>query len=115
MVIEEYIPKKGDYITLTFDPQSGHEQKGRRPALVVSNTLFNQKTGLSFVCPITNTNRNIPLHAKIPEEGILTGVIMVDQMKSVDYRSRKAKFIEKAPIGILNEVLSILDAIIYDE
>ena len=115
MVIEEYIPEKGDFIALTFDPQSGHEQKGRRPALVVSNTLFNQKTGLSFVCPITNTNSNIPLHVTIPEQGILTGVIMVDQMKSVDYRSRKAKFIDKAPIGILNEVLSILDAIIYDE
>lgn len=113
--MEKYIPKKGDIIALTLDPQSGHEQKGRRPALVVSNTLFNQKTGLSFVCPITNTNRNIPLHVTIPEEGILSGVIMADQMKSVDYRSRKAKFIDKAPIGVLNEVLSILDAILYDE
>ncbi|MFO7882820.1 MAG: type II toxin-antitoxin system PemK/MazF family toxin, partial [Kosmotogaceae bacterium] len=63
-------------------------------------TLFNQKTGLSFVCPITNTYRNIPLHVTLPEDGILSGVIMVDQMKSVDYRSRKAKFIDKAPIGV---------------
>ncbi len=113
--MEDYIPEKGDFITLTFDPQSGHEQKGRRPALVVSNTLFNQKTGLSFVCPITNTNRNIPLHVTIPEDAIISGVIMVDQMKSVDYRSRNAKFIDKVPIVVLSEALAILDAIIYDE
>ena len=55
-----YTPDKGDFITLSFDPQSGHEQKGRRPALVISNLLFNQATGLAIVCPITNTNRRIP-------------------------------------------------------
>ena len=115
MVTKKYIPQKGDFIVLTFDPQSGHEQKGRRPALVVSNTLFNKKTGLAFVCPITNTNRKIPLHVTIEENDSLTGVVMVDQMKSVDYKSRKAKFIESASLVTLNEVLSILDAIIYEE
>lgn len=113
--MKHYIPKKGDFIALTFDPQSGHEQKGRRPAIVVSNTLFNQKTGLALVCPITNTDRNIPLHVKLTENCMLTGVVMVDQIKSVDYKSRKAKFIEKAPFDIINEVLAVLDAIIYDE
>ena len=115
MVTQKYIPKKGDFIALTFDPQSGHEQKGRRPALVVSNTLFNKKTGLAFVCPITNTNRNIPLHVAIADNESLSGVVMVDQMKSVDYKSRRAKFIELASQETLNEVLSILDAIIYEE
>ena len=113
--MRHYIPQKGDFIALTFDPQSGHEQKGRRPALVVSNTLFNQKTGLSLVCPITNRDRNIPLHVKLSEDCVLSGVVMVDQIKSVDYKSRKAKFIEKAPTDIINEALAILDAIIYDE
>lgn len=113
--MKHYTPKKGDFIALTFDPQSGHEQKGRRPAIVVSNTLFNKKTGLALVCPITNTDRNMPLHVKLAESCILTGVVMVDQIKSVDYKSRKAKFIEKAPSATINEVLAILDAIIYDE
>ncbi len=111
----KYVPEKGDLIALTFDPQSGHEQKGRRPALVVSHTMFNRKTGLAYVCPITKTDRSISLHVTLSEDCSLAGVVMVDQMKSVDYGSRKAKFIEKAPEEILNEVLAILDAILYEE
>lgn len=113
--MKRYMPGKGDFIALSFDPQSGHEQKGRRPAIVVSNTIFNEKTGLAFVCPITNTYRDVPLHVKIPDDCTLSGVIMVDQMKSVDFKSRKAKFIEKASVEVLNEVLAVLDAIIYDD
>lgn len=111
--MKDYFPHKGDFISLSFDPQSGHEQKGRRPALVISNTLFNKKTGLAIVCPITNTDRKYPFHIKISEEIALTGFVMVDQVKSIDYNSRKAKFIKKAPISLLNEVLAILDACIY--
>jgi len=111
--MHRYIPKKGDFIALTFDPQAGHEQKGRRPALVISNTAFNEKTGLAFVCPITNTDSNIPFHVRLPETCALTGVVMTDQAKSVDYNSRKAKFIEKAPVAVLNEALAILDTIMY--
>lgn len=110
----KYVPKKGDFVVLTFDPQAGHEQKGRRPALVVSNTLFNRHTGLAMVCPITNTFRNIPFHVEIPNESSLTGYIMVEQIKSVDYASRHVKFVEKALGSVLNEVLSILDACLYD-
>ena len=109
-----YIPKKGDFVILTFDPQAGHEQQGRRPALVVSNTLFNRHTGLAMVCPITNTDRNIPFHVEVPHASSLTGYIMVEQIKSVDYTSRQAKFVEKAPKSVLNEVLGILDACLYD-
>jgi mRNA interferase MazF len=111
--VRKYVPAKGDFIALTFDPQSGHEQKGRRPAFVISNTLFNQKTGLAIVCPITNTDRKYPLHVKVSETASLTGFIMVDQVKSVDFNSRKAKFIEKASDDLLEEVLAILDACIY--
>ncbi len=110
-----YTPKKGDFVVLTFDPQSGHEQKGRRPALIVSNTLFNQHTGLAIVCPITNTNRNFPFHVEIPNTSSLSGFIMVEQVKSVDFKQRKIKFIEKAPVETINEVLGILDACIYQE
>jgi len=108
-----YIPKQGDIIVITFDPQSGHEQKGRRPALVVSKDLFNQSTGLAMVCPITNTNRRFPFHVPIPEESKLTGFIMVEQVKSVDFSSRRAKRIEHGNAALLAEVLSILEACIY--
>ena len=112
--MRRYVPKKGDFVVLTFDPQSGHEQKGRRPALVVSNTLFNRHTGLAMVCPITNTSRNIPFHVPVPEESSLTGYVMVEQIKSIDYASRKAKCVEPAPQGVMTEVLGILDACLYE-
>jgi mRNA interferase MazF len=112
--LSNYIPKKGDFITVTFDPRSGHEQQGRRPALVISNTLFNKHTDLAIVCPITNTYLNFPFHVEIPDQSSLTGYIMVEQVKSIDFVSRKVKFVEKAPLIILNEVLGILDACIYE-
>ena len=108
-----YVPKKGDFVILTFDSQAGREQRGRRPALVVSNTLFNRHTGLAMVCPITNTFRDIPFHVAVPDESSLTGYIMVEQIKSVDCGSRNARFVENAPASVLDEVLGILDACLY--
>jgi mRNA interferase MazF len=113
--MKQYIPKRGDFISLSFDPQSGHEQKGRRPALVISHTLFNEKTGMAIVCPVTNTDRKNPLHVKLGDSCVLTGVVMVDQIKSVDYVSRQAKHIDKATQAVLNDVLSIVDACIFEE
>ena len=108
-----YIPRKGDYIAVTFDPQSGHEQTGRRPALVVSNDLFNRHTGLAIVCPITNTRRDYPFHVPISGDANLTGVVMVEQVKSIDFVARDARRISRATPGLLDEVLSLLDACIY--
>jgi mRNA interferase MazF len=108
-----YIPRQGDIIAITFDPQSGHEQKGRRPALVVSKDLFNESTGMAIVCPVTNTKRGFPFHVPIPEGSSLTGFIMVEQVKSIDFRSRRAKRIERGSDELLGNVLSILDACIY--
>jgi mRNA interferase MazF len=110
-----YVPQKGDFIVLTFDPQAGHEQKGKRPAIVVSNNLFNKHTGLAIVCPLTNTFRNIPFHVEVSQQSSLTGYIMVEQIKSVDYISRRAKYIEKADKNTINEVLAILDACVYQD
>ncbi len=107
-----YIPRKGDFIAVTFDPQSGHEQKGRRPALVVSNTLFNERTGLSIVCPLTTADRGYPFHVAVTEDPRVTGFVMVEQVKSIDHRARQAKIIGKASEDLLDEVLSILDACI---
>jgi len=110
-----YLPERGDLVFVTFDPQTGHEQRGRRPALIVSNKIFNRATGLAMACPITNTDRNIPFHVKLPKGSSITGFIMVEQLKSIDYKSRQVQKIERAPGQILDEVLSILDAIIYED
>ncbi len=108
-----YVPRKGDFITATFDQQSGHEQHGRRPALVVSNDLFNRHTGLCIACPITNTRRDYPFHVSIPDGQAVIGVVMVEQVKSIDYRARDVKRIGDAPPAVLQEALAILDASIY--
>ncbi len=108
-----YIPRQGDFIILSFDPQSGHEQRGRRPALVVSKFEFNRRAGLVIACPVTNTTRDSPFHVAVPSNSSLTGHIMVEQVKSVDFRSRRAAFVERAPDEVLDEVLAILDALLY--
>ena len=108
-----YVPQKGDFITVTFDPQSGHEQRGRRPALVVSNSLFNRHTGLAIVCPLTNTDRSFPFHVAVVNDPNITGFVMVEQVKSIDFRTRKARRIGRASAGVLKEVLSIIDVCIY--
>ncbi len=108
-----YVPKQGDFVAVSFDPQSGHEQRGRRPALVVSKEAFNRGTGLAIVCPVTNTRRDFPFHVPVPAGSRLTGFIMVEQVKSLDFRARGARRIEHAPDELVEEVLSILDACIY--
>jgi len=109
----DYVPRQGDFIAIAFEPQTGHEQSGRRPALVISHDLFNQHTGLAIVCPITNTRRDYPFHVTIPEGGEVTGFVMTEQVRSVDCRARRAKRIGRAPNQVLQETLSLLDACIY--
>lgn len=108
-----YVPRRGDFIAATFDPQSGHEQKGRRPALVISHDLFNKHTGLAIVCPITHTDRAHPFHVPITDQSKVTGFVMAEQVKSIDFRARRATRIAKAPPAILEEVLSLLEACLY--
>ena len=108
-----YVPRKGDYIAVGLDPQSGHEQRGRRPALVVSNDLFNRHTGLCIACPITSTRRDFPFHVALPDGGKVTGFVMVEQVRSLDYRARAARRIGQAPDEVVDEALSLLDACIY--
>jgi mRNA interferase MazF len=107
-----FVPRKGDFITLSFDPQAGHEQRGRRPALVVSNDLFNRHTGLTIVCPITRTNRGYPFHLALPDTSSLTGFVMVEQVKSIDYAMRRAKLVEPAPDEFVEDVLALIDTCI---
>jgi mRNA interferase MazF len=108
-----WTPERGDFIVVSFDPQSGREQKGRRPALVVSHTRFNQRTGLAVVCPVTNTDRGYAFHVAIPEGSCVTGFVMGEQVVAIDYRTRRAKHIGQAPPEVLVDVLAVLDAFLY--
>jgi mRNA interferase MazF len=104
------IPEKGDFITANFDPQSGHEQKGRRPALVISNTVFNERTGLAIVCPLTQTERHFSLHVAVDDEPNIHGFVMVEQVKSIDCSTRGVKIIGRASQSLLEEVEAKLEA-----
>ena len=108
-----YIPERGDFVWLSFDPQAGHEQMGNRPALVVSYGKFNRKMGFAFVCPISNTQRQNPFYVKIPNEEAVTGVIMADQLRSLDYRARKSSFIGKCPELLLQDTLRRIKPILF--
>ena len=104
--------KQGDIIWLDFDPQIGHEQKGRRPALVVSNKTFNNFSNLAIVCPITNTNKDHPFHVKLDERTKTTGVILSDQARTLDVLARNYDFIEKVPDNILLDVTDIISGFV---
>ena len=100
---------QGDIIRIDFDPQSGNEQKGRRPAIVVSNSSFNRFTVKSaMVCPITRTDKNMPLHVRLDDRTQTKGVILCDQAKIVDIRARNFEFIEKSPQDIISETIEII-------
>ena len=109
----DYVPSRGDLIRLNFDPQSGHEQMGNRPALVVSHTEFNRYRGFAFVCPVSNTKRRNPFYVSIPDQLLITGVIMTDQLRSLDYRSREAMPIGTCPADLLTEVLNRIYPIVF--
>lgn len=107
---------QGDIILISLDPQTGHEQKGKRPALVVSNNTFNSfARGSAMVCPITNTNNGIPTQVNFDSRTKTTGVIMCEQAKVLDLNARNVKFLEKIPDAILFEVIDIIKSIIEIE
>ncbi len=109
----DYTPKHGDFIWLNFDPQSVHEQMGQRPALLLSHTEFNRQRGFIFVCPISTTKRKNPFFVEIPENQPIKGVVMCDQLRSLDYRSRKASLISTCPKDLLAEVLGRIHPILF--
>lgn len=104
--------EQGDIVYLDFDPQAGHEQKGRRPALVVSNNLFNRVSNLTMVCPITHTDRGHPFHVRLDGRTKTDGVILCDQSRMLDLNSRRASFEEKAPADISAEVVDLIHSFI---
>ncbi|MCL2420689.1 MAG: type II toxin-antitoxin system PemK/MazF family toxin [Defluviitaleaceae bacterium] len=94
---------------MDFDPTRGHEQQGRRPAIVVSNASYNKfARGVAMVCPITNTDRNIPIQIRLDDRTKTSGVVMTDQVKALDLTKRNAEFVEQVPNDLLDEICDIV-------
>ena len=107
-----YVPERGDAIWLEFNPQAGHEQAGRRPALVLSPKSYNKKVGLLICCPITNRVKGYPFEVKLPDELNVSGVVLSDQVKSLDWKVRQADFIAKLPDDVVKDVLAKLNTLL---
>lgn len=107
---DSYIPQKGDMVWLDFSPQSGKEQKGRRPALVVSSSVYN-RTGLMLACPITSKIKGYPFEVRVVA-GLIEGCILADHVKNQDWKTRRVEYISKAPEEVLEQTLKIIAALL---
>lgn len=104
MVTKAYVPDAGDFVWLTFDPQAGHEQRGRRPALILSPRAYNAKAGLALACPVTSHVKGYPFEVVIPSGSPVTGAVLCDHLKSLDWRERRAEFAARALEELLTDV-----------
>ena len=109
-----YSPDRGDAVWLNFSPKAGHEQSGRRPAVVVSPGSYNKKVGLGLFCPITSQTKGYPFEVRIPADIGISGVVLSDQMKSLDWRVRNAQFICRLPESTVSEILKKLSTLLKD-
>ena len=103
-----YVPRRGDLVWLTFDPQAGHEQAGRRPAFVLSSEAYNRRTGLFLVCPVTSRVKGYPFEVPLPAGLAVSGVILADQIKSLDWKARRAEFASLTTDGVVEDVHSLI-------
>jgi mRNA interferase MazF len=107
-----YVPDRGDAVWISLNPQAGHEQSGRRPALVLSPATYNRKVGLAIFCPITNQIKGYPFEVVIPTGLKVTGAVLSDQAKSLDWKMRDAELIAKLPASVINEALKKLKTLL---
>lgn len=109
-----YCPRRGDLVWLSFSPQAGHEQAGHRPALVLSPDSYNRKVGLALFCPVTSQIKDYPFEVAIPQGLKLKsgGAILADQVRSLDWKARKAKYICSLPNDTLTEVMEKLEILL---
>ena len=110
-----YAPRRGDVVWLTFDPQAGHEQAGRRPAYVVSPEAYNRKTGLFLVCPVTSRVKGYPFEVPLPAGIAVSGVVLSDQIKSLDWKARRAEFASTTDEATLENVIARILPLIEEE
>ena len=100
-----YVPERGDIAWMCFDPQAGHEQAGRRPALILSPREYNHRVGLTLLCPVTHQIKGYPFEVLLPKGLKATGAVLADQLKSMDWNARRAEFICKAPDAVVFDVI----------
>lgn len=112
MVKRKYIPRRGDVVWVTLNPSKGHEQQGRRPALVVSPAIYNEKTSLALICPITSHMKEYPFEVALYKMKT-KGVVLSDHLRSIDWRSRKVKYVETADTGITTEIQEKINQLIF--
>ncbi len=110
----KYVPDRGDAVWITLNPQAGHEQSGRRPALVLSPAAYNRKVGLVILCPITTQIKGHPFEVIVPEGLKVSGAILSDQVKSLDWKVRKAELLCRVPAMATQDVLSKLKTLLQD-
>jgi mRNA interferase MazF len=111
-----FVPDRGDVVWLSLDPQAGHEQAGRRPVLTISPAAYNGRVGLGLFCPISNSAKGYPFEVALPAGVGVTGVVLADQLKSLDWRARRASFMARVDPDLVNEVVArILPLIDPDE
>ena len=106
----KYIPKQGDLVYIDFNPIKGHEQSGRRPAIVISNDAFNEYTKMVILCPITSNTKKFPTHYMLEDSKKITGSVLCEHIRSVDYETRKLKFIERVSDNDLLSVITLSNA-----
>jgi mRNA interferase MazF len=107
-----YAPDRGDLVRMSFDPQSGHEQSGWRPALVVSPHEYNRASSLALLCPVTSRAKGYPFEVALPAGLPITGVVLADQVRSLDWHARGARFIARAPDAMVRDVLAKLEPLL---
>jgi mRNA interferase MazF len=112
VVARKYIPDVGDLVWLTFDPQAGHEQRGRRPALILSPRAYNAKARLAIACPITSHANGYPFEVALPRNSAITGVVLADHVKNLDWNARRVVFAAKVPAEVLTDVRERLRVLI---
>lgn len=108
-----YVPERGDLVFLNFNPQSGHEQAGHRPAIVLSPETFNRATHFALVCPITSQKKDYPFEVNLPQSLSVEGVILTDQLKSLDWQACHFHYNDKAPVYIIDECLKLIQTILF--
>lgn len=111
----DYVPNRGEIVWLHFNPQAGHEQAGRRPALTVSPRSYNRKVGLALFCPITSSVKGYPFEVELPRGSRATGAVLCDQIKSLDWRVRRAELLCPAPAEVLEEATAKILALVDPE
>ena len=113
-MVRRYVHRRGDLVWLSFDPQAGHEQAGRRPALVLSPSSYNGKVGLALCCPVTSHVKGYPFEVAIPAGLVVHGAVLADHIKSLDWRARKVKLAGHLPASEVGQVLALVQALMAE-